>query len=233
MATAKKEKLTKDICAYQWALPEGVEVPPDELRVRLDLYEDSVILYLLDKGIITTRMVSASDVALAILSEVPLNSGILPQEALWWKQGKSGVEVALWRSPRIWPVALQTEPFKPPRRFKLPMPGLIFVCHHGIPPAVYAVKRRPKSMSDTVYNAPLFNIFRDGSTCSGNHHHPDEIESIPESFFTSFFTLAADHRGRSKKHPDNLLALWEELDGKKRYPLGDLVSMGKTEDLLK
>lgn len=225
--------LSREPGAYQWALPEGLEVPPDELRARLDFYQDSIILYLLDKGIITTRAVSARDVALAFLREFPLGSGLLPERALWWAQGKEGVEVALWQPPRVWPVALETEPFKPPRRMKLPMPGLIFICSPGRSPNVYAAKRRPASPEDVIYHAPLFNVFRDGRTCPGTHKYPEDLRELPESFFTSFFTPTADYRGRSKKYPDDLLRLWEELDGKGRYPLRDLVPLGKVKDIMK
>lgn len=219
--------------AYQWALPECLEVPPDELKARLDFYQDSIILYLVEKGIITTRCVSARDVALAFLHEVPLGSGLLPEGALWWAQGKEGVEVALWRTPRVWSVALETEAFKPPRRLKLPMPGLIFICSPGRPPKVYAAKRRPTSLEDAIYHAPLFNVLRDGRTCAGTHRYPEDVAQIPESFFTSFFTPTADYRGRSKKYPDDLLELWEELNGKARYPLKDLVRGGKVKDIMR
>ena len=218
---------------YQWALPEDLEVPPDELKCRLDFYHNAIILYLVDEGIITTRMVSARDVVMALLREVPLRSGLLPEGTLWWGQGKEGVEVALWRSPRVWPVALETEAFKPPRRLRLPMPGLIFVCSPGRPPRVYAAKKRPTNLNAAIYHAPLFNVFSDGRSCPGTHRYPGEIEEIPESFFTSFFSPAADIRGRSKKYPDDLLKLWEELDGKERYPLKDLVPLGKVEDIMK
>ena len=46
---------------------------------------------------------------------------------------------------------------------------------------------------------------------------------IPDSFFQSFFSMTGDTRERSKKHSDNLHALWEELDGKRKYPTEDLV----------
>ena len=226
------EKLPDEIRPYQWALPESLDVPPDELQVRLDFYGDSVMLYSLDKGVIKTRMVSARDVTLALLSEVPLSSRLLPREALWWKQGREGAEVALWRSPRVWPVALQLEAFKPPRRFRLPMPGLIFLCSPGRPPSVFAAKKRPSSTHQVIYHAPLFNVFHDGRTCAGTHKFPVNIDEIPESFFTSFFTREAIYGGRSKKYPQDLLKLWEELDGKTRYPLDDLVAAGKVEDIL-
>jgi hypothetical protein len=226
------KKLQNEFKAYQWALPDSLDVPPDELQVRLDFYGDSVMLYSLDKGVIKTRMVSARDISMALLSEVPLSSGLLPQDALWWKQGKEGAEVALWRPPRVWPVALQLEAFKPPRRFKLPMPGLIFLCSPGRPPRVFAAKKRPRDAKQFIYHAPLYNVFGDGRTCPGTHHYSVDIQEIPESFFTSFFTRAAIFEGRSKKYPKDLLQLWEELDGQKRYPLGDLMPAGKVEDIL-
>ena len=152
--------MTQDeLTPYQWALPESLKVPADELQVRLDFYGDSVVLYSLDEGVIRTRMVSARDISMALLREVPLSSGLLPRDALWWKQGKEGLVIALWRAPRVWPTALQLEAFKPPRRFRLPMPGLIFICSPGRPPKVYAAKKRPKDAKQVIYHAPLFNVF--------------------------------------------------------------------------
>ena len=218
---------------YQWALPEALDVPPDELQVRLDFYRDTTVMHLVSDGVITTRVVSAQEVALALLSEMPMSSGLLPEGALWWSQGRDGAEVALWRPPRVWPVALQEEAFQPPRRLRLPMPGLIFVCQPGRSPRVYAAKKRSSHPEDIIYHAPLFNLFRHGGSCPGTHKYPEDVGSIPESFFQSFFTATADHQGRSKRYPNDLLQLWEELDGKKHYPLGDLVPLATVEDIMK
>jgi hypothetical protein len=113
------------------------------------------------------------------------------------------------------------------------MPGLIFVCTPGRPPKVYATKRRPLSANSVIYHAPLFNVFKDGTTCPGTNKYPGDIGEIPESFFLSFFSIAGDYAGRSKSHPDSLIKLWEELDGKKRYPTRDLVPFGKLTDIMK
>lgn len=227
-------ELSNEVRAYQWALPEVLEVPPDELQLRLDFYHNAVIMYLLDQGVITTRMVSARDVTLALLREMPLDSGLLPEGTLWWAQRRNGVEVALWRPTSVWRVALQVAPLEPPRRMVVPMPGLIFICQPASPPRIYAAKRRPTSPGQAVYHAPVFNAFFDGRTCAGTHKYPENVEEIPESFFTSFFSPGGSlEGGRSKKYPDDLLRLWEELDGKKRYPLGDLVPIGKVEDIMK
>ncbi|MBI2851979.1 MAG: hypothetical protein HYX84_02580 [Chloroflexi bacterium] len=224
---AKKNKIE-----YQWALPADLKIPPDELQARLDFYQDMTILHLIEKDAIVTRVVSARDVALALLREVPLGSGLLPDNVLWWQQGKRGAEVALWRGPKVWPVALQLEAFKPPRQFKLPMPGLLFICVPGREPRVYSTKKRPRSLDDAIFHAPLFNVFHSGDTCPGTHKYPDDVGQTPESFFLSFFSLAGNHRHRSQRYPDNLLALWEELDGKNRYPLGDLMPCGHIKDIM-
>ena len=70
---------------------------------------------------------------------------------------------------------------------------------------------------------PAFNVIGDGRVCPGSHKFPVYIGLIPESFFQFYFLGAGDPRDRSNKHPDNLHALWEEIDGKTEYPVKDLV----------
>jgi len=205
-----------------------LEVPPDQLKVRLDFYNSVVLAHIItEQGVVETRVVSARDVAMALVGEVNMISGLLPRNTLCW----SPTETALWMDPQVWQVALMTEPFKPPHRLQIPMPGLIFICRSAQPPRVYAAKRRPKNMGAILYHAPLFNIYRDGRTCPGSHQYPNRIEEIPKSFFTAFFTPAAEHTGRSKKYPNALMKLWQELHGKRKYPLQDLVVMGRLEEI--
>jgi len=226
------KELTEELQGYQWEMPIGLEIPPDKIRARLDLYQDSIIFYLVDGRTIKTKMVSARDITMALLREVPMSSGLLPRNTLWWRQNKNGPEFALWRPPAVWKAALMLEAFKPPRRFKLPLPGLIFICSPGRQPRIYAAKKRPASPRDVIYHAPLFNVFSSGDTCAGTHKFPPNVSEIPESFFTSFFTREAQFNDRSKKYPKDLLQLWEELDGKAKYPLKDLVRIGTIKDIL-
>jgi hypothetical protein len=227
------KELSKEPGAYQWALPENIPVPPDQLRLRLDFYTQTAVMYLLDDHIITSKMVSPQDIALALLKDIPLGSGLLPENALWWQHRTDGSPVvALWRAPRIWPVALQLEPFKPPRRFNLPMPGLIFVCRPGSPPVVVAAKKRPTTPEEPIYQAPLYNVYHNGNTCPGSHKYTEDISKIPEEFFTAFFTQTLGGQV-SKKYGGDLLKLWGSINGRKRYPLRDLVPFGKVADLLK
>ncbi len=101
--------------------------------------------------------------------------------------------------------------------------GVGFVCSPGRAPWVYAALERPVNGKQQLYRAPAFNVFRDGRVCPGSHRFPEDAGPIPESFFQSFLSLTGDTRERSKQHPDDLKALWEELDGKAEYPVEDLV----------
>jgi hypothetical protein len=75
-------------------------------------------------------------------------------------------------------------------------------------------------------------VYTDGKTCPGSHQYSDNLVKIPEEFFTAFFTQSLGGEV-SRSHGHDLLKLWESIDGKKRYPLRDLMPCGKVEDLLK
>ena len=215
--------MTNEVDTTQWSLPGPTDAPTDDLKVQLEVYGETILLRGFDGDSFWVRTVSADEIANVFTQHLGFSSGLLPQEALWWGQGETGQVVGLWRPPQVWPVALQREAFKPPARLRLPMPGLVFVCSPGRAPWAYATLSRPTDPEQPLFRIPAFNVFRDGRVCPGSHRFPEEVGLIPESFFQSFFSSTGDTRERSKKHPDNLQALWEELDGKTDYPTEDLV----------
>lgn len=161
----------------------------------------------------------------ALASEVDLTSGLLPPEALWWANTAEGVRVAVWREPRVWTVRLRERYDAPPRRLRLPMPGLVFVCLAGAhAPYVFAAKARPKSPEDELYHCPTYNVFQTSRVCTGSHAFPANPARVPEEFFRSFFSATADTaKGKSRLHPGDIGGLWNELRGKTAYPIDDLV----------
>ena len=207
----------------RWSLPGPADMPKDQLQVQLEVYGETILLRGFESDSNWVRTVSADEIASVFTRHLGFSSGLLPENALWWIQGETGQVVALWRPPQVWPVALQREAFQPPVRLRLPMPGLVFVCSPGRAPWVYAALERSSNPEQQLYRAPAFNVFQDGRVCPGSHRFPEQVGLIPESFFQSFFSLTGDTRERSKQHPDNLQALWEELDGKAEYPAEDLV----------
>lgn len=218
--------MTNEPMPLQWALPTSLEVPPDELQLRLDFFSETIVMYQMEEGVITSRPVSAVDISAAMTRDLVLTSGLLPADTLWWTRTREGTQIAVWRKPQLTRLALQVEAFKPPERFHVPTPGLVFICHSRRPPWVYAAKRRPRSNEDMLYHAPFYNVFRNGRVCPGTHDFPEEVTDIPASFFQSLFSHTGDSQERSVRHPSSLEALWKELDGTKKYPLDDLKPWG-------
>ena len=215
--------MTSEVEKTEWSLPGPADAARDDLRIQMEVYGETILMRGFDGESTWVRTVSADEIAGVFIEHLGFSSGLLPQETLWWGQGETGQVVALWRPPQVWSVALQREAFKPPARLRIPMPGLVFVCSPARAPWVYAAHERPGDPEDRLYRMPAFNVFSDGRVCPGSHKFPEEVGQIPESFFQSYFSLTGDSRERSKKHPDNLQALWEELDGKTEYPTEDLV----------
>lgn len=218
--------------SFRWTVPEELGIPPDRLRARIDFYHQAVVLNIYDSEVMSTKVVSAMDIAHALANDLSFGTGLLPTGTIWWRNTRGGPVYAIYVEPKIWPVALELEVRAQPRRFNLPMPGLIFLCSPGKPPWVYAVKKKPTKDTDDVYHAPLCNIHLDGRTCAGTHKYPFRVADMPQSFFTSFFTATAHLRDRSIKYPENIVRLWESLDNKKRFPLKDLVRFGMIRDLM-
>lgn len=234
MQSSQKRKRPNNVSKppqFAWPdMPQGIDIPKDELEVRLDFYKDAVVLQSYENDLTSTRIVSPIDVARALQGNVPISTGLLPEDALAWFSAGDGPQVLLWRKPGVWKAALILEPMKPPVRFDLPMPGLIFQASPRREPWVWAVrtKSRPTSEGTQLYRAPLYNVFASGLTCPGNHRYPADIAEAPEQFFLSYFSLAGDHNGRSQKYPNDLKALWAEINGTADYPLDDLIDASAT-----
>ena len=67
---------------YNRLLPRDVEVEPDPLLLRLDFHRESVLLHEFHDGAVSSRLVSALDVAHALARELNLDTGLLPPDAL-------------------------------------------------------------------------------------------------------------------------------------------------------
>jgi hypothetical protein len=210
-------------------------VEEDPLRLRLDFYHESVLLHDYGKGIVRTRLVSALDVAHALARELDLSTGLLPPDTLWWSRTASGTRLALWREPRVWLARLRASYDARPRRLRLPMPGLIFICMPARQaPYIFAAKERPRSLDDALFHTPAYNVFDSGRVCPGTHAFPADPSKIPEEFFHSYFSATGDTaRGKSQRYPDDIGQLWNEIDGQPTYPLDDLVSHLRVADAMR
>jgi hypothetical protein len=185
------------------------------------------------RGAARVRLVSALDVAHALARELDLDTGLLPPDVLWWARRSSGVRVAVWREPRVWTVRLRERWDALPRRLRLPMPGLVFLClPGGQPPYVFAATRRPRSLEDELSHCPTYNTHDSGRVCAGSQVFPRDPSGVPEAFFRSFFAPSLG-AGKSRRHPDDVGQLWVELRGQRAFPIEDLVPHLRVADALR
>jgi len=218
----------------QWAIPKELGIPADPLRLRIDFFHQATELTYFENNEVVYRIpVDAEDVAHALNWKKTYSTGFLPENTLWWSNDDDGPLFAIYVEEGIRKVALQTDIEKPVERFSIPLPPLIFLCRPGMAPWVFSVKKRPAKETDEVFKAPLANIFANGRSCPGNNRYPERIQDVVESFFTSFFSAAANLTGRSMRYPKDILSLWKELDGKKNFPMNDLIHHGVISDLMK
>ena len=218
-----------------WSHPPDPDSPmTDKLLARLDFYTSSIHLTAYEEGAPgSTWPVAPADLARTLTANTRTDTGILPESTLWKTLTAAGPpKIALWSPPAVRRVALALAYNQPTLRLRIPMPGLIFVCSPSAAPAVYAAKARPTGVDDAVYNAPVFNTYPDGTTCQGTHTYPEDISLVPEQFFQTWFTTHGNDSRRSRKHPNSLLDHWQELDGKRKYPLDDLTYWGTVAEAM-
>src|SRR4051812_38850364 len=93
---------------YRRILPHDADIEHVPLLVRLDFHRESTILHEYHDATSSIRLVSALDVARALASELDLDSGLLPQKALWFIKTGAGPRIAIWLEPQVHTVVART-----------------------------------------------------------------------------------------------------------------------------
>jgi hypothetical protein len=200
----------------------------------LDFYNTAVLMSRWeDNGRLTTHPVSVHDVVSAC-THVELSSGLLPANTLFWKQQANQAMLGVYVPARRWHV--QTEA----QSYHIPMPPFVFV-GSGSSYKIFAVKKRPAlsgpaelskskeplNEAEPLYHAPCPNVHAPGGICQGNTPFPicspQTIQQALRLFMEGSLFNADLSRGKCQSHPDDVRWLWVELDGRKRFPLSELV----------
>ena len=209
----------------QQALP-----PPQWPQLRLDFYQTAVLMSQWHgDGRQTTYPVSIHDVVTAC-TQIELSSGLLPPNTLFWKQRANQMVLGIYVPARRWTV--QTDG----RSYHIPLPPFVFV-GSGTAYTVFAVKKRPSSEQAHLYHAPCPNVHPQGGICQGNTLFPicspSTIHQAWHLFLEGSLFNADLSGGKSQSHPNDVCQLWVDLNGRKRFPLSDLVPTSlKLENLL-
>lgn len=193
---------------------------PQLPRLRLDFYNTAVLMSCWqDDGRTTTYPVSVHDVVSAC-TNIQLSSGLLPANTLFWKQQANQVMLGIYVPARRWQVRTEEH------GYHIPMPPFVFV-GYGTAYKLFAVKKRPSNEADPLYYAPCPNIHTTGGICQGNTPFPPcaphTILQALQLFMEDSLFNADLSRGKCRSHPDDVRRLWAELNGRKRFPLSELV----------
>lgn len=220
----------EELSPFEFVLPEECEAKPDRLCFTISCHEEMAYIrrYRADGAFTAAKPIDFGDLVAILAPEVDIDTDLLPPDALFYvRRGRAEFD-AVWVAPRRWDVLVRDRLEHPPRAYRLPMPGLVFVCGRGSGfLAVYAAAERPhpgpRGDLTQLYHCPAFNVHDNGTVCKGYHHFSDDPARVAGDFFGSYFAAEITGRGRSRRHPDDLEVLWREIDGGEEYPLADLV----------
>jgi hypothetical protein len=157
------------------------------------------------------------------------DTGWLQPGILRWGEVKKAKWGIVYQPPKIHKFTIAEG--KQEKNYKIPLPGLIFICSDR-EMKIGAVKENPYTISHPgkieLFIPPLPNVNTYLSTCLGGV----ELEPIKSGnnlinnvnhFFESRFNAHLSAH-RSKKNPDCIINLYDELKNQKDYPLDDLIS---------
>ncbi|MBC8255150.1 MAG: hypothetical protein H8E35_14140 [Ardenticatenia bacterium] len=196
-----------------------------QLKVRLDFYSETVLLTRFEEGgVRTTYPVAVADLA-AAFTGIPLSSGLLPPRTVFWSRAGDQDRIGIYRPARVQEV-VRAEAGK----LTIPLPPLLFV-GHGANYSVYALKGKPDSDDRPLFHAPLPNVGTNGRVCRGDvafsRCSGATIRPALKLLLSSRFNNH-EVEGKSRRCPDDVRMLWQEIAGRRRFPVGDLVPMGLT-----
>ena len=209
------------------------------LRIALHFFDHVIMLtrYDGDGKAAASYPVSLPDVA-AALSEVSLNSGVLPPRTVFWQRLSGLPRIGIYVPPRRWQVTVRTGRGEP-ENMVVPMPPLLWV-GHGKRYQLYALRKHPRPGDDPVLcAAPTPNIYpgKQG-ICAGSVHFPicsaAAIEPALQMFFASEFNTHLS-QNKCRSYPNSVLDLWREMHEHKRqrFPMSELVDITlKLSDIL-
>lgn len=164
--------------------------------------------------------ISPTDLA-AQLNQIPLSTGLLPANTLFWRQ-VGGMEcLAIFVPPRRWQTMANGQ------SYSLPLPGMVFM-GWGNQYTVYAVKKRPESINAPLYHLPVPNVNGHGRICLGNAPFPTASRETMAAALHLFMEGSQfnhdNSQNRCRSFPENTLDLWRQLQGKRQFPLTELVA---------
>ena len=179
--------------------------------------------------------VDPEQIATALAATMEFTTGFIPDDIIYHKQvGTKQIVVGYRKQQKT---GLWLDGSDDPIRIPLPHMILIRTTTGESNPdyKVFACAKRPESLTDELYHAPLPNIFGGGGICWGTVSRGTSFKSMSlandwESLLGSSFGNHATS-GKSKKHRGDIRKMLLELNENQRrrvYPRTDLISAKTT-----
>lgn len=206
--------------AFEQALAE----PP---RLVLSFYSYGVLMRKCEGDQRQEYAIDPAQLVKAIAPEMVFDTGLLHPDILLIRQKGVSRLVVGYRPPQM--TGIWLEGSEAPLR--VPLPGLVMfrITKEERNPSysVYAVKKRPASMDEPLYRAPLPNIYTGGSVCWGTVPTTldDTLQGDWQKLLGSPFGSHSVY-GKSKKFQNDVRQRLMKLHT--RYPLSDLIEERKS-----
>jgi hypothetical protein len=211
------------------ALGSLLAQPP---QLSLHVYSYGLVMETFENGASSRYPVSPEVVARTMGQNFRVSTGLIATDILAINQGSLETQIVHYRKPQMTGIWLDgsDEPLR------VPMPGLILVYTFWSSQndcSLFAVKRKPRSLKEPLYHAPLPNVYANGSICWGNVKHPTAaitsqgiltMTGVWQQLLGSPF---GNHSvsGKSASAKEDIRKQLIKLDGEKlrKYPAIDLV----------
>ena len=148
--------------------------------------------------------------------------GVLPPDTLWWAGPRAGCASPSGGSRGSGPCACAGRYDAPPAAAAPADAGAGVRLPAGAAgPLRLRRPTRPRGPDDQLFHCPDLQRVRVGPRLPGLARLPGRPGRVPEEFFRCYFSATGDTaRGKSRRHPRDIGALWAELDGQARLPGG-------------
>lgn len=174
--------------------------------------------------------VDPQEVATALVSTMEFTTGFIPDDIIYHKQvGTQQIVVGYRKQQKT---GLWLDGRDDPIRVPLPHMILMRTTTGESKPdyKVYACAKRPESLSDELYHAPLPNVFSSGNICWGSVSRGTTFKgmSLENDWKSLLGSSFGNHAcsGKSKKHSHDIRKMLLELNENQRrrvYPRKDLI----------
>lgn len=197
-------------------------------RAALHLFDDAVLYTRYhEEGGTTSYPVDARDVV-ATLGQLPVGTGLLPRDTLFWSRVQGEERLARYVPARCWTLQSTVG------THRIPLPPFVFG-GQGTAYFAFALKRYPRGPHEPLYRFPAANL-SGGQICMGGTPMPMCTAATLDAALSLFLVGSRfnDHQQgeRCRSHPTTIYDLWARLEGKRRFPLGELVPSRYTLDAI-